>query len=101
MDTKIITDLYASIGVLGLVVVAFFVLVFWVVKTSKQREDSQNKASADREDKIMKAAIEREDKLYSIIDALSEQLPWIRDSVAAIPQLKETLARMEQKIDKG
>lgn len=84
METKVIGDLYASLGVLGLIVVAFFVLVFWVIRTSKEREDNQNKISAEREERIMKAAIEREEKLYTIIDALAEQLPEIRQALATI-----------------
>lgn len=81
METKAlatVTDLYINYGVTAVIVIAFFVLVFWVLKTSKEREEA-----------IQKSANDREDKLYTIIDSLSEQLPGIR----------EALIRVESKLD--
>jgi len=59
MPAEVISNVYANYGVLGAIVISFFVLVFWVVKSSKDRED----------------------KLYKIIDSLSEELPEIRKNL--------------------
>lgn len=62
MDIGTLTEIFAQYGVIGLIIIAFFVLVFWVLKTSQTRED----------------------KLYKIIDTLSEELPSIRQSLEEI-----------------
>lgn len=62
MPAEVATNIYANYGVIGLIVVAFFVLVFWVLKTSKTRED----------------------KLYSVINTLSQELPEIRTAIQEI-----------------
>lgn len=62
MPTEVVQNLYVNYGILGCVVVAFFVLLWWVVKTSKERED----------------------KLYSIIETLSKELPEIRKNLEEI-----------------
>ena len=62
MPTEAVQNLYANYGTLGCVVVAFFILIWWVVKTSKERED----------------------KLYSIIETLSKELPEIRKNLEEI-----------------
>nr|DAU90261.1 MAG TPA: holin family protein [Bacteriophage sp.] len=62
MPTEVVQNLYVNYGILGCVVVAFFILIWWVVKTSKERED----------------------KLYSIIETLSKELPEIRKNLEEI-----------------
>ena len=62
MPTEVLQNLYINYGVLGCVVVAFFVLLWWTVKTSKERED----------------------KLYTVIETLSKELPEIRKSLEEI-----------------
>lgn len=62
MPTEVVQNLYVNYGILGCVVVAFFILLWWVVKTSKERED----------------------KLYSIIETLSKELPEIRKNLEEI-----------------
>ena len=57
-----IINAYAQYGAIGLIIIAFFVLVFWVLKTSEKREE----------------------KLYRIIDTLSNELPEIRHSLEEI-----------------
>ena len=57
-----IMNAYAQYGAIGLIIIAFFVLVFWVLKTSEKREE----------------------KLYRIIDTLSNELPEIRHSLEEI-----------------
>ena len=59
MPTEVISNVYANFGLMGIIVVSFFFLVYWVVKTGKERED----------------------KLYKIIDTLSEELPEIRKNL--------------------
>lgn len=62
MPTEVVQNLYVNYGILGCVVVAFFILIWWVVKTSKERED----------------------KLYSIIETISKELPEIRKNLEEI-----------------
>lgn len=62
MNIDILTNVYTQFGVIGLIIIAFFVLVFWVLKTSQNREE----------------------KLYKIIDTLSKELPEIRKSLEDI-----------------
>lgn len=62
MPTEVVQNLYVNYGILGCVVVAFFALLWWVVKTSKERED----------------------KLYIIIETLSKELPEIRKNLEEI-----------------
>lgn len=62
MPTEVVQNLYVNYGILGCVVVAFFLLLWWVIKTSKERED----------------------KLYSIIETLSKELPEIRKNLEEI-----------------
>ena len=62
IPTEVVQNLYVNYGILGCVVVAFFILLWWVVKTSKERED----------------------KLYSIIETLSKELPEIRKNLEEI-----------------
>lgn len=62
MPTEVVQNLYVNYGILGCVVVAFFILLWWVVKTSKEREN----------------------KLYSIIETLSKELPEIRKNLEEI-----------------
>ena len=62
MPTEVVQNVYVNYGILGCVVVAFFILLWWVVKTSKERED----------------------KLYSIIETLSKELPEIRKNLEEI-----------------
>lgn len=62
MPTEVVQNLYVNYGILGCVVVAFFILLWWIVKTSKERED----------------------KLYSIIETLSKELPEIRKNLEEI-----------------
>lgn len=57
-----IYNAYAQYGAIGLIIIAFFVLVFWVLRTSEKREE----------------------KLYRIIDTLSNELPEIRHSLEEI-----------------
>ena len=62
MPAEVVQNLYVNYGILGCVVVAFFLLLWWVIKTSKERED----------------------KLYSIIETLSKELPEIRKNLEEI-----------------
>jgi uncharacterized protein YoxC len=62
MPAEVATNIYANYGIVGLIVVAFFVLVFWVIRTSKSRED----------------------KLYTVINTLSAELPQIRNAIQEI-----------------
>nr|DAE29860.1 MAG TPA: holin family protein [virus sp. ctqEG8] len=62
MPTEVVQNLYVNYGILGCVVVAFFILIWWVVKTSKERED----------------------KLYGVIETLSKELPEIRKNLEEI-----------------
>lgn len=62
MPTEVTQNVYMNYGVLGCVIVSFFILIWWVVKTSKERED----------------------KLYSIIETLSKELPEIRKNLEEI-----------------
>lgn len=62
MPTEIVQNVYLNYGVLGCVIVSFFILIWWVVKTSKERED----------------------KLYGIIETLSKELPEIRKNLEEI-----------------
>ena len=62
MPAEVVQNLYVNYGILGCVVVAFFILIWWVVKTSKERED----------------------KLYGIIETLSKELPEIRKNLEEI-----------------
>ena len=62
MPTEVAQNVYLNYGVLGCVIVSFFILIWWVVKTSKERED----------------------KLYGIIETLSKELPEIRKNLEEI-----------------
>ena len=62
MPTEVVQNVYLNYGVLGCVIVSFFILIWWVVKTSKERED----------------------KLYGIIETLSKELPEIRKNLEEI-----------------
>lgn len=62
MPTEVVQNLYVNYGILGCVVVAFFILLWWVVKTSKERED----------------------KLYGVIETISKELPEIRKNLEEI-----------------
>lgn len=62
IPTEVVQNLYVNYGILGCVVVAFFILIWWVVKTSKERED----------------------KLYGVIETLSKELPEIRKNLEEI-----------------
>ena len=62
MPTEVAQNVYMYYGVLGCVIVSFFILIWWVVKTSKERED----------------------KLYGIIETLSKELPEIRKNLEEI-----------------
>ena len=62
MPAEVVQNLYVNYGILGCVVVAFFILLWWVVRTSKERED----------------------KLYGIIETLSKELPEIRKNLEEI-----------------
>lgn len=62
MDVGTLTEIFAQYGVIGVIIISFFVLVSWVLKTSQLRED----------------------KLYKIIDTLSKELPAIRQSLEEI-----------------
>ena len=62
MPAAVVQNLYVNYGILGCVVVAFFILLWWVVRTSKERED----------------------KLYGIIETLSKELPEIRKNLEEI-----------------
>ena len=62
MPTEVAQNVYMNYGDLGCVIVSFFILIWWVVKTSKERED----------------------KLYGIIETLSKELPEIRKNLEEI-----------------
>ena len=62
MPAEVVQNLYVNYGIIGCVVVAFFILLWWVVRTSKERED----------------------KLYGIIETLSKELPEIRKNLEEI-----------------
>jgi type II secretory pathway component PulF len=62
MPPEVMSNIYANFGVFGLIVIAFFALVFYVVRTSTKRED----------------------KLYTLIETLSSELPEIRKAIEDI-----------------
>jgi hypothetical protein len=62
MPAEVTSNIYANFGVFGLIVIGFFVLVAWVVRTSAKRED----------------------KLYTLIETLSSELPEIRKAIEDI-----------------
>ena len=62
MPAEVVQNLYVNYGILGCVVVAFFILLWWVVKPSKERAD----------------------KLYGVIETLSKALPEIRKNLEEI-----------------
>jgi type II secretory pathway component PulF len=62
MPTEVTSNVYANFGLFGLIVIAFFVLVFYVVRTS----------------------ITRENKLYTLIETLSKELPDIKEAIREI-----------------
>ncbi len=62
MNSTLITNVYAQYGIFGIICVAFFVLVFWIVRAGKEREE----------------------KLYAVIKTLSDELPDIKHSLDEI-----------------
>lgn len=75
MPAEVIQNIYLNYGVIGLVIISFFVLLVWTVKSSKDRED----------------------RLYKIIDTLSEQLPEIRNALEDIKKQLTGEKRNERK----
>lgn len=69
-----VINLYAEYGLIGLIVVCFFVLVIWVIMNSKHRED----------------------KLYQLINTLSTELPEIRKE---LNEIKTELKIRKKKIN--
>jgi hypothetical protein len=59
MPAEVTSNIYANFGVFGLIVIGFFVMLAWVLRTSSKRED----------------------KLYTVITTLSEELPEIRKAI--------------------
>lgn len=62
MPVEVISNAYANFGVLGLIVIGFFGLVVYVVKSGERREE----------------------KLHKIIDVLAGELPEIRNTLNEI-----------------
>lgn len=62
MPVEVAQNIFANFGVLGLIVIAFFVQTWYYSKKSTDREN----------------------KLYAIIDTLSKELPEIKDSLCRI-----------------
>jgi hypothetical protein len=62
MTPEIVSNTYANFGLFGLIVVAFFSLVYYEVKSNEKREQ----------------------KLHHIIDTLASELPEIRKSLEEI-----------------
>lgn len=84
MPTEIITNIYLNYGMFGLIVIAFFCLLVYVLRTSKEREKIQ---------------IAREDKLYAVVDAIVSEWPGFRAALekqgAAMEKQGEAIARIE------
>lgn len=59
MGVEEISTAYMNFGSTGLIIIAFFVLLIWIIKTNNARED----------------------KLYTLIDSLAQQLPEMRESL--------------------
>lgn len=76
MTVESIIATYADKGVSGLIIIAFFVLVWWVVKKSNEREE----------------------KLCAIIDKLSDELPQLRET---INKTNDSIDRIERRLDDG
>lgn len=62
MPVEVISNVYLNTGLFGLIVIAFFTLVVWVIKKSEKREE----------------------KLHCIIETLSEELPEMRKTLDRI-----------------
>nr|DAW87711.1 MAG TPA: holin family protein [Bacteriophage sp.] len=62
MPTEVISNIYLNYGLVGLVIIGFAILVVYVIRSSKERED----------------------KLHAIINKLSDELPSIRETVERI-----------------
>lgn len=62
MPTEIVSNIYLNYGLVGLVIIGFAILVVYVIRSSKERED----------------------KLHAIINKLSDELPSIRETVERI-----------------
>lgn len=73
MSAELISNIYLNYGIFGLIVIAFFCLLIWVVKTSEKREERQ----------------------YIVIDTLSREIPVIR---MAMEKQGEAIERIESKI---
>lgn len=70
MPVEIISNVYLNFGLIGLVIISLAVLIVWVIKTSKERED----------------------KLQSIIETLSESIS------TELPTLRKSVERIETKL---
>lgn len=70
MPVEIISNVYLNFGLIGLVIVSLAVLIVWVIKTSKERED----------------------KLQRIIETLSENIS------TELPTLRKSVERIETKL---
>lgn len=76
MPSEVVSNIYLNYGVLGLIIIAFFVLLWWVVNSS----------------------VKREEKLYKVIDSLSGELPKIRITLDEIPKMRSSLENIELKM---
>lgn len=73
MPIEVVSNTYADFGIIGCIVIAFFALLIWVVKTTEK-----DKKEAREESRY------REDKLYTVIEVLSSELPEIRKAIEDI-----------------
>lgn len=86
--TDVFTNVYANFGLWGLLAIGFAVLVVYVIRSSKEREErliSENKY--------------REDKLYTLVEALSQDIPTIRKQCEAIPEMNNTIQRIKYEME--
>ena len=106
--TNGIIDLYLQSGITAVVVIAFFIVLGWVLKENSKREKIMRDDSIERErlikeeniirEKSLKEEIviireeskERENKLMLVIETISKDMP----------EIKEKLDEMSKKVER-
>lgn len=77
---EIASNIYLNAGLIGLICIGGFLLVWWVLKTSIEREEkayAREKEAHDREKEYQEIVKQQNE----IIIALSDQLPDIRSKL--------------------
>lgn len=90
---ELIIQTYGQTGVVGLVVIAFFILIIWMFKENAKREERLR----DDNKEIREESKIREEKLYLVIEVISKDLPVIKEELgkinSKISQLKEEIRK--------